>query len=163
MWSSLWPEASLLKTTKNVNRETQARAVSPNSRAQLCLQAKDLDAFVFRKNLTCDNYSLANTWAKHLKLSAVLCLPKVNLWCSLETVWTEAWWPSHTSKGIWGETLSLHLGSDNPQTHQEDRPMPLSALKNKDQDKRQRRDLSPAKPINNSHKVKTDSGKQNSI
>ena len=31
---------------------------------------------------------------------------------------------------------------------QEDRPTPLSALKNKDQDKRQRRDLSPAKPIN---------------
>ena len=88
-----------------MNRETQARAVSPNSRAQLCLQAKDLDAFVFRKNLTCGNYSLANTWDKHLKLSGVLCLPKVNLWCSLETESGLRPGDHHTHLKAFGEKL----------------------------------------------------------
>lgn len=130
-----------------MNRDTQARAVSLNSRARLCLQAKDCDAFVFRKNLTCDYYSLANICAKHLKLSGVLCLPKVNQWWSLGI--ESGLRPVTITHMAFGEKLfSSTWSSDNTQTHQEDRPTPLSALKNKDQDKRQRRDLSPAKPIN---------------
>ena len=67
----------------------------------------------------------------------------------------------HTHLKAFGEKFfSSTWGSDNTQTHQEDRPTPLSALKNKDRDKRQRRDLSSAKPINLlSQKVKIDSGK----
>lgn len=76
-----------------------------------------------------------------------------------DRVWTEVC-DHHTHLKAFGEKLfSSTWGSDNTQTHQEDRPTPLSALKNEDQDKRQQRDLSPAKTINNSQKVKIDSEK----
>ena len=49
-----------------------------------------------------------------------------------------------------GEKLcSSGWGSDVAQMQQEVRPSPRSTLKNEEQDKRQRRDFSPAKPINN--------------
>lgn len=52
-------------------------ALSLTIRAHLCLQAEDLDTLILRKNLTCDNDSLANIGAMYLKLFGVLCLQKV--------------------------------------------------------------------------------------
>ena len=73
--------------------EILAMTVSHDIRAHFCLQAKDLDTFTFRKNLTCDHYSLANIWAMCLKLSGVLCLHRLDKRWSLSdmNIRAEAW------------------------------------------------------------------------
>lgn len=91
------------------------------------------------------------------KLVCVLRLQKVN----------QRWLSGIKQLGLRPEDPRTHLkvageklcssarGSDAAQMQQEDRPAPHSALKNEQQDKRQRRDLSPAKPINNSQEVES--------
>ena len=62
----------------------------------------------------------------------------------------------HTHLKVTGEKLcSSTWGSDVAQMQQLDRPAPHRALKNEVQDKRQRRDLSLAKPLNNSQEVES--------
>lgn len=70
--------------------------------------------------------------------------------------------PSHISKGSWGKVLLLHWGDDNVYTQQEalteNNLCPSVPLKNEGQGKRQKGDLSLAKPINNTQKIKIERG-----
>ena len=71
---------------------------------------------------------------------------------------------NHTHLKAAGEKFcSSTRGYDDAQTQQEafteDEPAPLSALKNEEEDKRQRRDSSLTKPSNNSQEIKIESGK----
>lgn len=104
---------------------------------------------------TCDCYSLANIWTTYvrtyLKSSDVLCLQKVRQIVVAQGYASLGLRPTNLSKGSWGEALLLHLGpwwhlnpAVNGFLH------PSVPLKKKKQLKRQRRGLSPAKPINNS-------------
>ena len=79
-------------------KQQYARDIQASTPGHTHFQAKDVDTFIFffRKNLTCDHYSLANIWAMHPKLSRVFCLQKVR-----QMVFAQGDWGLRTTKHLW--------------------------------------------------------------
>ena len=137
-----------------MTRDTQATAVSLNIRGHLPT-GKRPRYLHFKENVTYDHYSVI-IWAMYLKLSDVLCLQKVRQKSGrsgIQKVLAEASGPSLISNGSWGKVTPLHWGDDNVYTQQEtltkNNLCPSVPRKNEEQGKRQKRDLSLGKPINN--------------
>lgn len=125
-------------------------------------RAKGLEICIFRKNLTCECYSLANTWAMDLKLSGVLCLPKVRqtgiAHLGMRRVRTEAWAQPHRPKEKFlSSTQAIH---DQKEAVLKKDPGPQQRLKSIQggAGHRQRRGLSPAKLIQNPQGIKKEPG-----
>ena len=123
---------------------------------------KGLEIRIFRKNLTCECYSLANTWAMDLKLSGVLCFPKVRqtgiAHLEMRRARTEAWGQPHRPKEKFlSSTQVIHAQKE---AVPEKDPGPQSPLKSIQggAGHRQRRGLSPAKPIQNPQGIKKNLG-----
>lgn len=83
--------------------------------------------------------------------------------CSgIQIVRAEPLQQANISEDSWGKLCSSTWGYDNAQNRHEvvtgDGLLPSAPQKHERQDKKQRRNLSPAKPINNSQEEKVESG-----
>ena len=67
---NLWKPLSDLKFFFQKTTKCEQEDSDPTS-GHTCLQTKDQETFLLRKNLICDHYSLADTWTTHPNLSEV--------------------------------------------------------------------------------------------